>query len=434
MSQEAIQRFLTFNILAVLFSMILTNQVIASSIYLQAKQYLDVKSGQLIKPANIYIENGKIQAINPAVVPKSAKIINASTLTLLPGLMDMHVHLPVDMDQNYVLNLVQDDAGMATVRGVKNAKRLLMAGFTTVRDLNQGFPGDSFIDVALSRASENKWIEAPHIIPSGHALSITGGHQDPDMLGGFAPNVLQVDYRTGVADGVDEVRKAVRYQIKYGAKIIKVAATAGVISNESEAGLQQYSDEELKAIVDEANRHHIPVAAHAHGTAGINAAIKAGVRSIEHGSLLNDESISLMKQKQTYLVPTVYILFSINLDKLNPIMRAKAEAIIPKAKANIAKAIKSGVKIAFGTDSPIIPHGENAKEFSALIALEMTPIDAIRAATINAADLAKIEDRGQIKVGFDADIIGVADDPTKNIKTLEDVCLVIKDGEVYKQP
>lgn len=413
--------------------MMITKQVIASSIYLQAKQYIDVKSGQLIRPANILIENDKIQAINPTVVSKSAKIINVSTLTLLPGLMDMHVHLPVDMDQNYVLNLVQDDAGMATVRGVKNAKRLLMAGFTTVRDLNQGYPGDSFIDVALARASENKWIDAPHIIPSGHALSITGGHQDPDMLGGFAPNVLQVDYRSGVADGVDEVRKAVRYQIKYGAKVIKVAATAGVISNESEAGLQQYSDEELKAIVDEANRHHIPVAAHAHGTAGINSSIKAGVRSIEHGSLLNDESIRLMKQKQTYLVPTAYILFSINLAKLNPIMRAKAEAIIPQAKTNIAKAIKSGVKIAFGTDSPIIPHGENAKEFSALIALGMTPIDAIRTATINAADLANIEDRGQIKVGFHADIIGVADDPTKSIKTLEHVRLVMKDGEVYKQ-
>lgn len=414
-----------------LFTLIVVENAIASSIYLQAKQYVDVKSGQLIQPANILIENGKILAINSASVPNSAKIINATGLTLLPGLMDMHVHLPVDMDQNYVLNLVQNDAGMATVRGVKNSKQLLMAGFTTVRDLNQGYPGDSFIDVALSKASENNWIEAPHIIPSGHALSITGGHQDPDMFGGFAPNVLKVDYRTGVADGVDEVVKAVRYQIKYGAKVIKVAATAGVISTEPNAGLQQFSDEELKAIVDEANRHDIPVAAHAHGTAGINAAIKAGVRSIEHGSLLNDESIRLMKANGTYLVPTAYILFSINLNKLNPIARAKSETIIPLAKVNIAKAIKSGVKIAFGTDSPMIPHGDNAKEFTALITLGMTPINAIRAATINAADLAKIQDRGEIKVGFHADIIGVSDNPIANIKTLESVRLVMKDGKIY---
>lgn len=404
----------------------------AKIVYLKAKQYLDVNSGKLIQPANLLIEDGVIKAINPIIVPTTVIVINKSNLTLLPGLIDTHVQLPRDMDQEYASYLMQDDAGLTTIRGVKNAKRLLMAGFTTVRDLNQVYPGDSFIDVALSNASESGWIDAPHIIPSGHALSITGGHQDPDMVGGFAPNVLQVDYRNGVADGVGDVVKAVRYQIKHGAKVIAVSATSGVISREPNVGSQQYTYEELKAIVDEANRHEISVAVNAHGTEGINAAIKAGVRSIEHGSLLNEESIRLMKDKGAYLVPTSYILFSLKLEKLNPIARSKAVYLMPLAKANISKAIASGVKIAFGTDSPIIPHGENAKEFSSMIALGMTPLNAIRAATINAADLLGFHDRGEIKNGYHADIIGVASNPLLGIRTLENVSFVMKDGEIYK--
>jgi imidazolonepropionase-like amidohydrolase len=423
---------LTFKRCLFLVFYFFTSQAFSTIIYLQAKQYLDVSAGKLIQPGNLLIENGEIRAINPIHIPDTAVIIKKSDLTLLPGLMDMHVHVSCDRDQEYALYLVQDDAGMATVRGVKNAKVLLMAGFTTVRNLNQGYPGDNFIDVALSKASEYGWIDAPHIIPSGHALSITGGHQDPDMFGGFAPNVLNVDYRNGVADGVDEVVKAVRYQIKHGAKVIKVAATAGVISTEPSVGNQQYSYKELKAIVDEAKRHDIPVAAHAHGTEGINAAIKAGVRSIEHGSLLNDESIHLMKENGTYLVPTTYVLFSLKLDKLNPMVRAKAAYLIPLAKANVSKAIASDVNIAFGTDSPVIPHGDNAKEFSSMVQLGMTPMNAIRTATINAADLARIKNRGQIKVGYHADIIGVTKNPMVDIKTLEDVRFVMKDGKVFK--
>ena len=404
----------------------------SATIYLQAKQYLDVASGKIIQPANILIEEGVIKSINPAEVPKTATIIKQPTLTLLPGLMDMHVHLPNDMNEKFALQLVQDDDAMATVRGVKNAKILLMAGFTTVRNLGL-VPGESFVDVALSKASESGWIVAPHIIPSGHPLSITGGHMDPDMFGAYAQNILPVSYRTGVADGVDEVVKSVRYQIKYGAKVIKAAATAGVLSEEAGVGNQQYSDEELKAMVEEASRHDIPVAVHAHGTAGINAAIKAGVRSIEHGSLLDDESIRLMKQHGTFLVPTTYAADAINFNFLSPISRKKAAYLMPLAKQNVAKAIKAGVKIAFGTDSPVIPHGENAKEFAALVRRGMTPLDAIRTATLNAAELMKLQDRGQIKSEFHADIVGVSENPLNNIRTLEDVKFVMKDGEVIKR-
>ena len=415
-------------LLTLIFS---TLPAFSSILYLQAKEYLDVQTGKLIKPANLLIEAGIIKAINPAQVPENAISIKKPDLILLPGLMDMHVHLPNDFDKQFALQLVQDDDAMATVRGVKNAKILLMAGFTTVRNLGLN-PGESFVDVALSKASESGWIAAPHIIPAGHGLSITGGHLDPDMLGGYAPNVLSVSYRTGVADGIDEVVKAVRYQIKHGAKIIKAAATAGVLSEEAGVGNQQYSDEELKAIVDEASRHDIFVAVHAHGTAGINAAIKAGVRSIEHGSLLDDESIRLMKAHGTFLVPTTYAADAINLDLLSKTSRKKAEYLMPLAKQNVQKAIKAGVKIAFGTDSPVIPHGENAKEFAALVRRGMLPIDAIRAATINAADLMKWNDRGQIKVGYHADIIGVTDDPLTHIRTLEKVSFVMKDGEIFK--
>jgi len=293
--------------------------------------------------------------------------------------------------------------------------------------------GESFVDVSLAKASEAGWIKAPHIIPAGHALSMTGGHLDPDMFGAYAPNVLPVSYRTGVADGIDEVIKAVRYQIKHGAKVIKIAATAGVLSEEEGVGEQQYSDEELKAIVSEANRHHVFVAAHAHGLEGINAAIKAGVRSIEHGSMMNNESIRLMKQYGTYLVPTAYTLSGeVKHEYISAITRRKSEYLTPLAIQNLQNAIKANVKIAFGTDSGVIPHGDNAKEFSILVKRGMQPIDAIRTATINSAEMMKIQDRGQIKMGYHADIIGVIENPLTNIKTLENVVFVMKDGEVIK--
>ncbi len=403
----------------------------AETIYLQAKEYLDVRSGQMIQPGNVLIENGKIIAINPINVPASVIHIKKPELILLPGLMDMHVHLSVNYGPQFALQMVQEDAAMSTVRGVKNAEILLKAGFTTVRNLGVS-SGESFVDVALAKASESGWIQAPHIIPAGHALSSTGGHLDPDMFGSYAPNVLSVSYRTGVADGVDEVIKAVRYQIKHGAKVIKMAATAGALSFDESVGAQQYSDEELKAIVSEANLHHVFVAAHAHGTQGINAAIKAGVRSIEHGTMINDESIRLMKQYGTYLVPTAYLSDRPKQKYINSAIESKAEYLRPFAVQSLQKAIYAHVKIAFGTDSGVFPHGENAKEFATLVKRGMQPIEAIRTATINSAEMMEIQDRGQIKTGYHADIIGVVENPLKNIKTLENVVFVMKDGKVIK--
>lgn len=403
----------------------------SSTIYLQAKNYLDVENGKLIQPANILIQNGVIQAINPASVPSDATIVKRPTLTLLPGLMDMHVHLSMDFDSQFPLRYAQEDAAMSTTRGVKNAEKLLKAGFTTVRNLGVD-PSESFVDVALSKASEAGWITAPHIIPAGHALSITGGHLDPGMFGAYAPGVLPTSYRTGVADGVDEVVKATRYQIKHGAKVIKVAATAGILSLEESLGAQQFSYEELKAIVTEANRHNVPVTAHAHGTDGIKAAVKAGVKSIEHGSILDAESISLMKQYGTYLVPTVYVKTINDQKQLNPLILKKRAEIIPLATNSLKMAIQANVKMAFGTDSGVFPHGDNAREFAALVNSGLSSLNAIQTATIHAAQLANLKNSGQIKVGYHADVIGVSENPVENIRTLENVQFVMKDGNIVK--
>ncbi|WP_367606964.1 amidohydrolase family protein [Legionella sp. W05-934-2] len=255
---------------------------------------------------------------------------------------------------------------------------------------------------------------------------------DPEMVGNYRSAHIPNSYKNGVADGVDEVVKSVRYQIKYGAKVIKAGATAGVLSHESTVGAQQYSFEELKAMVNEAARHGVYVSVHAHGTQGINDAIKAGVRSIEHGSLLSDESIRLMKEKGTYLVPTSYLGYAINYDMLPNDIRQKAEYVIPKARKSLEKAIQAHVKIVFGTDTPVFPHGDNAKEFSALVKRGMSPIDAIRTSTTNAAEMMDIKNRGQIKIGMLADIIGVEGDPMTNITVLEKVKFVMKTGRTYK--
>lgn len=399
---------------------------------LKAKRYLDVRKGEYVTPANIVIKDRKILAINPKTIPDDAFVIERPDLTVLPGLMDMHVHLLFSLTPNYQLDFVQTDAAMATLNGVMNARKLLYAGFTTVRDLGQVYPGETFVDVALSRASEQRMIVAPHIIPAGHALSITGGHMDPDTLGSYKPGLIKKSYRTGVADGVDEVVKSVRYQIQHGAQVIKAAATAGVLSHEQTVGAQQYSFEELKAMVDEAARHHVFVSVHAHGTEGINAAIKAGVRSIEHGSLLNNESIRLMKEHGTFLVPTTYLTESINPAVLPPDIKAKAAELMPQERANLSKAIQAHVKIAFGTDTPVFPHGQNAKELSALVRRGMSQIEAIRAATVNASELMSLKDRGEIHPGMLADIVGLEGDPLHHIAQLEHISFVMKAGDVYK--
>ena len=312
------------------------------------------------------------------------------------------------------------------------AKETLMGGFTAVRDVGQITPSLELITVSLAYASEKEIIAGPRIIAAGHALSISGGHIDLAMSAGTAEGMMDLTWQYGIADGVIDVLKATRYQIKHGAKVIKISATAGVLSFEKSVGAQQYTYEEMKTIVEEASRHGIKVAAHAHGTAGIKSAIKAGVASIEHGSILDDEAIQLLKEYGTYLVPTTGLVDTIGIDKLPELLRDKANYVFPLAKDSLAKAIKNNVKIALGSDAPLIPHGLNALEAVAMVDRGMLNIDAVRAATINGADLIGIEGIGQIKAGFFADIIAVAGNPIEDINALSNVRFVMKNGKVHR--
>ena len=330
-----------------------------------------------------------------------------------------------DISGDWVTRPVRETAADEALRGASNAVKTLMAGFTTVRNVGAG----GFSDVSLMKAIDAGLIQGPRIIPAGHAIGITGGHCDAT---GWAPGVLELGPKDGVADGVDQVVEAARYQIKHGAKVIKVCATAGVFSYDATLGAQQLSDAELRAVVEEANRHGLKVAAHAHGTAGIKAAIRAGVASIEHGSMLDDEAIKLMKEKGTYLVPTAYLLTQFKFEGMPAPIAAKAREAIPLAQESHRKAIAAGVKIAFGTDAAVFPHGQNAGEFAVYVGYGMKPIDAIRTATVNAADLLGVIDRGVIARGKLADLIAVPGNPLEDVKALESVVWVMKGGVVYK--
>src|SRR5262245_60442082 len=332
------------------------------------------------------------------------------------------------------LSQVQDDPPTRMLRAVGNARRTLLAGFTTVRNLGLFVKtGGYLLDVALARAVDLGWIDGPRIVPAGHAITPTGGHLDPTMFQRLAPDIMPLTVEEGIANGVPEVRRAVRYQIKYGARLIKISASGGVMSHSGLAGAQQYSDEEIAAIVDEAHRAGIRVAAHAHGDDGIRACIRAGVDCIEHGSLASDETIQLMVENGTFLVPTSYLSEGLDVSRAAPELQAKAAEVFPKARAMLGKAIAAGVKIACGTDAPAIPHGDNAKELWAMVDRGMSPMQALHAATVMSAELVGVDDRGRLAPGLLADIIAVPGDPSKDITVTEHVRFVMKDGRIYKR-
>jgi imidazolonepropionase-like amidohydrolase len=320
-----------------------------------------------------------------------------------------------------------------TLRAVANARRTLRSGFTTVRNLGLFVQtGGLLLDVALRKAIDHGWIPGPRVVAAGHAITPTGGHLDPTMFQAFAPHVLPLTVEEGIADGVDEVRRAVRYQIKHGAQLIKVCASGGIMSHTGPAGAQQYSDDELRAIADEAHRAGLKVAAHAHGDQGIRAAIEAGIDCIEHGSLMSDETLDLFVERGVFLVPTTYLADGMDVSRAAPELQAKAAEVFPRAKETVSKAIARGAKIACGTDAPAIPHGRNAKELIALVDRGMTPAQAIRAATTVAAELIDADDRGRLAPGLLADVIAVPGDPTADIGVTEQVRFVMKGGEVYR--
>jgi imidazolonepropionase-like amidohydrolase len=392
---------------------------------IRAARMLDVVKGEMMAPAMVVVADGKIRSVGSRDVPAGATTFDLGDVTLLPGLIDAHTHLTFDISGDWVTRSVRELPADAALRGARNARVTLLAGFTTVRDV--GAPG--FADVSLMKAIDEGFVVGPRMLPSAHAIGITGGHCDDT---GWAPGVNELGPEQGVADGVDEAVRAVRYQIKHGAKVIKVCATAGVLSFDATVGAQQLSDAELQAIVQEARRHGLKVAAHAHGRDGIKAAIRAGVASIEHGSMIDDEAAAMMKQRGTFLVPTAYLLGTFKFDSLPPSIAAKARQVIPLAQESHRRAIRAGVKIAFGTDAAVSPHGENAREFAAYVAYGMRPLEAIRTATLNAAELLGVSDRGVIAPGKLADLIAVRGNPLEDVRVLERIQWVMKGGEVVK--
>lgn len=394
-----------------------------------AGHLLDVKTGKLLADQVLVIEDGRIVSAGAAAVatiPADAVRIDLTTATLLPGLIDAHTHLT--MDPKFGYERLAISVPRQTLIGAKNARLTLLAGFTTVR--NVGASG--FSDIALRDAINAGDVPGPRILASGPALSITGGHCDNNML----PSEYHA-MSDGVADGIAAVQHKVRENIKYGSDLIKVCATGGVLSLGDNPQHSQYTVDEMKAIVADAHRLGRKVAAHAHGAEGIRWAAEAGVDSIEHGSYIDDAGIAAMKEHGTYLVPTLYLgdwmMENAEQTHMPPPLLAKAHDVIPAARKNIAHAFASGVKVAFGTDAAVYPHGLNAHEFAVLVRLGLTPLQAIQAATMNAADLLGWSGKvGSLEPGAWADIVAVDGDPVKDVSTLERVRFVMKGGEVVK--
>ena len=403
----------------------------AETLVVTADRMFDARSGRISGPVRVVVVDGMIASVNPDSVPTGAKVVALGDRTLMPGLLDMHTHLTGDYfsGDHWVTMPVYETAADWAVLGTRFARDTLLAGFTTVRDVG-ALPG--FPDVALMKAVNRGTVPGPDIWAAGHYISITGGHCD---ITGFAPGIHELGPKQGIADGVDEVIKAVRYQAKHGVKVIKVCATGGVFSfsNNAPVGAQQYSQEELDAIVREATKLGLKVVAHAHGTEGINAAVKAGVASIDHGSVLSDESVKLMKQRGTYLVPQAYINDIPLPPDTPPATVAKNDYLNPLANASIRKAYEAGVKMALGTDAGVYRHGDNGREFAALVARDLPEEHVLKMATIYAADLLGVDDRGVIAEGKRADLIAVPGNPLEDISVMEDVRFVMKTGVIYKE-
>jgi len=397
------------------------------TVVIKAGRVLDVKTGKTLTNQTIVIQGDKIASIGAdAQAPAGATVINLPNATVLPGLIDAHTH--ITFNPNFGYSSLAISVPREALIGAKNARLTLEAGFTTVR--NVGAKG--YADVALRDAINAGDVPGPRMLVSGPALSITGGHCDN--------NLLPFEYHAvsaGVADGVEEVQHKTREIIKYGADLIKVCATGGVLSKGDNPQHSQYTLEEMKAIVTDAHRLGRKVAAHAHGAEGIRWASMAGVDSIEHGSYIDDPAIAEMKKNGTYLVPTLYLMdwFYENAERIGtpPDLIAKGKEVMPAARKNVARAFAAGVKVGFGTDAAVYPHGLNAHEFAVMVKLGLTPLQAIQSATINDADLLGWSDKvGTIEPGKFADIVAVDGDPLQDVTTLERVKFVMKGGEVVK--
>ena len=427
--ENPLGRKATVLLAAVLFSLAAFAQQMPKRAVIHAGKLLDVKTGSTLSDQAIVIEGDKIVSVGPmssAKLTGNEQRIELGDATILPGLIDAHTHLTFDPQFGYESLAIS--VPREALIGAKNARVTLQAGITTVRNVG----ADGYADVALRDAINAGDVPGPRMLVSGPPLGITGGHCDN--------NLLPSEYHAvgdGVADGVEQVQHKVRENIKYGADLIKVCATGGVLSKGDDPNASQYTLEEMKAIVADAHRLGRKVAAHAHGAQGVIWASEAGVDSVEHGHLMNDEAIATLKKNGTYLVPTLYLIdwqrehaAQANLPSF---LKAKMELVSQSAKNNAKKAFAAGVKIGMGTDAAVYPHGLNAHELEVYVQLGMTPLQAVQTATINDADLLGWKDKvGTLEPGKWADIIAVDGDPLHDITTLQHVKFVMKGGEVVK--
>ena len=405
---------------------------------LRAARLIDGTGAAPITNAIVIVTDNKITAVgdaNSVRIPAGAKVIDLGDVTLLPGFIDAHTHLigRVLGDPEGENSDVRDYESFTAILSVRNARDTLMAGFTSVR--NVGAAG-RFDDMALRKAINEGWTVGPRMETAGHALGITGGHCDEN---GFRPGLMDRGIADGIANGPEEIRAAVRYQIKYGADVIKTCATGGVLSEGDAVGATQYSFEELKAMVEEANKLDRKVAAHAHGTEGIKLAVRAGVSSIEHGSFLDEEGARMMKERGTFLVPTLSAAEGVERAAKNGVLKGlraeKALAAAAAMRRGIKLAVANKIQIALGTDAGVIPHGTNAREFFLMVDWGgLTPMESITAGTMNGAKLLGWDKNlGSLNPGKWADIVAVSGDPLKDIHAMERVVFVMKNGVVYRK-
>jgi imidazolonepropionase-like amidohydrolase len=404
---------------------------------IRAGTLIDGAGGAPVKNAVILVQGGRISAVGSnVVVPSGATVIDLSAFTVLPGFIDAHVHLTGHIigDGDWQHQELVETSAQRALLGAAHAHQTLEAGFTTVRNVG----ADEFTDLSLRNAINAGWVPGPRILGAGISFGIGGGHCDGSS--GYQPGspMSRGGVETGAADGVDAVREMVRYDVKHGADVIKICATGGVLSPTDSVGVQQYTEEEMRAVVEAARMTDRRVAAHAHGLEGIKAAVRAGVTSIEHGSILDAEAVRMMKERGTWLVPTLLAGVTVEslavAGRLPPAIAAKARAIAPRMRQSFKLALDGGVRIALGTDAGVMRHGTNGREFGLMVRYGMTPMQAIVAATSSGATLLGLEaEIGTIAVGKHADLVAVRGDPIQNIALLERVDFVMQDGVVFKR-
>ena len=442
MNVSAFYRFcsrLSFTIV-VLISCAISIHAADKVIVLKAARLFDGKSKTLAQNGVVIVQGNKIvDAGSNLPAPTDAQVIDLGDATLSPGFMDGHTHLTLDFSGNYNerrLKEVDLNVSEQAILATRYARATVEAGFTTVRDLGSRFVGSKeFVDVALRNSINKGVIVGPRMLVATYGIGATGGHFDPtsgfrDMLFGHEP-----DFSQGIADGPDAIRKAVRFEVKNGADVIKAAVSGGVLSLADEVDTPQLTPAEMAALVDESHRLRKKVAVHCHGDQAAKEAIEAGVDSIEHGSFMKPDTLTLMKNKGIYLTPTLMATEWImsKIDNYPPALQAKAKAAAAARSDMFRNAVKMGIKVSFGTDAAVFPHGQNAKEFKLMVDLGMQPIDALKTATGNAADLFGIAQKaGTLEKGKFADVIAMPGDPTADITATERVSFVMKEGKIIR--